>query len=224
MRYTFTATGIPKVVVLRGTAAPKIDSGFAKYSVIDRPKKTGSVQYEGLDPIRMSLPVLFDGWIQRTPVEDDIQNMIRMQREVTGSNQDSQPPDVRVNQGTAGGIPIKDTIWKIESIDWGDVQIWDFQTRGVLVRFRQDAVIHMLERVDSDTLGVGANLSGISRVTDPPKGSHNSHLVVAGETLPQIAIKEYKGNRSAWKAIAKANGIRDPRSIKDWVGKTLRLP
>jgi nucleoid-associated protein YgaU len=112
--------------------------------------------------------------------------------------------------------------WKIESIDWGDNQIWDFSTSGVLTRYRQDATVHLLEKVVAETVAIGAGLPGNSRSTAKSGGVHGTHVVQQGETLAQIAVKEYKGDRSKWRDIAKANGVIDPRSIV--VGQTLVLP
>jgi nucleoid-associated protein YgaU len=47
---------------------------------------------------------------------------------------------------------------------------------------------------------------------NPTSGSREArrtHRVVAGDSLPQLASREY-GDATAWRVIAEANGIDDP--------------
>jgi nucleoid-associated protein YgaU len=50
---------------------------------------------------------------------------------------------------------------------------------------------------------------------------HRTHRVVAGDTLQSLAWREY-GDATAWRAIARANGIDDPMRIP--VGTELLIP
>src|SRR5690606_25377152 len=53
--------------------------------------------------------------------------------------------------------------------------------------------------------------------TPPPRqnptsgalATHRTHVVVAGDTLPSVAQREY-GDPTRWRALAEANGIDDP--------------
>jgi nucleoid-associated protein YgaU len=50
-----------------------------------------------------------------------------------------------------------------------------------------------------------------------------TYTVKQGDTLPKIAARaDVYGDAGKWKAIAHANGIRDPRSLK--VGRVLKIP
>lgn len=222
-QYTFSAPGtnIPTVRVLRGDGGPKISGGLAKWEVVDRPKRKGVTQYVGLDPLRLDVPILFDGWKIGLPIRGDMNSLMLMQREVQG-----EPPKVKINLGVAGGLPIwvQSTSFVIEGVDWGDDQIWE-KFSGQLVLFRQDAVVHLLEHIATTELSVGASGSGIGPargIGGTPQGAkHRRHRVKTGEDLPIIAVKEY-GNRAKWKIIAQANNIKDPRHVT--VGQVLRLP
>jgi nucleoid-associated protein YgaU len=54
-----------------------------------------------------------------------------------------------------------------------------------------------------------------------PKPRHHYVIVKRGDTLSEIAVREYK-NAKWWRNIAKANKIRDPKNLK--VGQRLRMP
>lgn len=223
MNYVITSPGLATVRVMRGESPPIIDSGGPKYEVIDRPKQKGATRYVGSDPYRVSLSVMFDGWMSEEPVEIPIANLMRMYQESTSDSQSADTPDVFVNAGSPGGLPKHGIAWKMEAPDWGTNQIWKPNPNGVLVRYRQDAVIHLLEKVAVDTVVIGSENPGLTRVTGNKGATHSVHIVKPGETnLGQIAVFEYKGDRSKWRDIAKANGIRDPRNIH--VDQKLILP
>lgn len=223
MRYTFSAPGtqIPMVRVYRGATGPKIASGFAKITVTDRPKRMGVTTYNGTDPIMLSIPILFDGWKNDNPVEDEIRNLMSMSHEIDG-----EPPAVRINVGIAGGLPIEPTgiDWLISNIAWGDDQIWDFQDNGSLVRFRQDAVVQAVQKVDPEVVAFGQKMPGNTRGGKKGKGGGkhpSTYVVKAGDTFPKIAIAIFH-NRNRWREIAKLNRVTDPRAVK--AGNTIKLP
>jgi nucleoid-associated protein YgaU len=89
---------------------------------------------------------------------------------------------------------------------------------GVAVRYRQDVVVNLLQYVHPESLGAPKPpSSGGGR----PHPKHRFHYVKKGQTLRKISALEY-GNQRWWRDIAKANKIRDPKSLK--VGQRLRLP
>jgi nucleoid-associated protein YgaU len=109
----------------------------------------------------------------------------------------------------------------IQDISWGTNVIYDFNDSGSLVRYRQDAVIHLLQRVAADIVELSSKAPGNTRGTTAKGARHSTHVVKTGESLPSIAVKEY-GDRDKWKVIASANNVRDPRHPK--VGTRLKLP
>jgi nucleoid-associated protein YgaU len=59
---------------------------------------------------------------------------------------------------------------------------------------------------------------------NPTSGSllgHRTHRVVAGDTLPSIAYREY-GDPNGWRRLAEANRIDDPLRVRD--GTVLHVP
>jgi LysM repeat protein len=110
--------------------------------------------------------------------------------------------------------------WVMESIQWGT---------NVMKRewFRQDAVVNLIEYIDEDRVAFrNIDLPSISpqeEEASPSPPSHQHHKktqhgwpkwysVMPGDTLPKIAAKFYHDS-SMWPRIARANHIRDPRSI-----------
>jgi hypothetical protein len=61
--------------VLAGEGAPTLAGGFAKWGVIDRPRRVGMTVLQGYDPMTMDVPVRFDDVIHQAGVdlERDIQ-------------------------------------------------------------------------------------------------------------------------------------------------------
>lgn len=228
--YVFSSPGssIPTVRVPRGDGVPTITKGGPQYSSVDRPKRVAATEYTGTAALGMDVPVLFDGMSggfgNDTSVETDINNLRRMYSAPNGI-----PIIVRINESIGGGLPIDPSGFDfvIENISWGsNYVVWDFDDGGTLVRFRQDAVVSLLEWVDPELLKVGAAGAGTgnkSNTATPLGALHKTHLVKSGETLTTIAIIEY-GDRSKWRAIGQAQkpAINDPRNVK--TGQILRLP
>jgi len=63
--------------------------------------------------------------------------------------------------------------------------------------------------------------SATGSTTAQPKPAPRTHLVVRGDTLAAIA-KRYYGDARRWPAIAEANRVTDPKSLK--VGQKLLIP
>jgi len=209
-RITFrTVNGsVKSVTCMRGEAPPKLTDGFGGWEVQDRPKLVGATLWKGKSPLAMDIPVIFDGWVDLEPVEDDITRITHM---AWPPKPHAEPPKVKVGGGTPG-----DTYtWVISDITWGDEQIWAWY-RGSMVRYRQDAVIKLLQHVD---------IAKVKAMRPMVAGAGATHVkfyrVKKGDTLPKIAVKVY-GDRSKWKNIAKANKIRDGQKLV--VGRQLRIP
>lgn len=96
--------------------------------------------------------------------------------------------------------------------EWGTARTTSFD--GVLSSFSVD---YSLFDVDGKPLRATCSLSIEEAGTDAPRqnptsGAENArrtHRVVAGDSLAQLAWREY-GDATAWRVIAEANGIDDP--------------
>jgi hypothetical protein len=197
--YLIRGTNGMSVMCYRGQEAPKLMSGGARYSVVDRARRKSTIQWDGDDPYRMDLPILLDGWMGHTSVEHDVallNNMVRSPGDLI------PPPQVYID----GAVPVKGAKWVIETIDWGDMVIWsndnpranqgDFHGHGY--RVRQDAVLHLLQFLEPKVLQVSTPNMSIP-IT-----------VKAGETAASIA----KDNNIPVADLLRANNIRDGKTIK----------
>jgi|SRR5215469_6028550 len=192
------------IKVLRGSAAPQITGGGARYDTIQRPRRNGQIQWTGDDPYTMDVPILFDGWDQ------EIVSMRNVERDIQQVNNMMHSPGAWVAPVTikiTGAVPVKGGTWVITGIDYGDMVIWDTDKHGKGYRMRQDAVLHLLQFLPETVLRLNTKA-----------GTTIPHVVKAGETLQSIANRA----KTTPAAIKKANNIRDPKSIK--AGQRLLVP
>lgn len=219
---TFSAEGIASVTVMLGDATVQIPSGYGGWTVVSRQRRVGLTVWNGKDPLRMTIPVLFDGVADSLSQEILISRLSRMALPPTTGG---EPPTVTaVGPGVPKPGPVK---WVIENLQWGQNVIWDFANNGVMARLRQDCVVNLLEYRAPDRAAFRSllpaskkTLTGASSVGWP-----KSYVVRKGDTLSAVAVRFYK-DASKWKQIASANGIRDPNAVNTskWIGKTIRIP
>ena len=208
---TFTSSHVDDVRVLKGDGAPKITDGYATWEQVDRPRRRSLTIWRGSAPLRMEVPVMFEGWHGNEGQEHDISKISRM---ASMQGQD-EPPVVKVH---GYGIPIAGPHhWVIEGIDWGDKVIWGHNNKGDLVRLRQDATIKLLQFVADDR----TKFSKLA--ADKPGGGlwPKHYIVKRGDKLQKIAARFYH-DHTKWKLIARANNIKDPKHLQK--GRVLIIP
>ena len=200
------------VLALRNADPPTVTGGYGGWEVVPRPRRTGLTQWVGKDPIRVKIPIIFDGWESGHGIEEEIGKLVAIS--VPGANQ-AQPPTLDIQ----GAVPAKwVTKWVIESLEFGQNVIWARRDDGSTYRLRQDVVVNLLQYIDEDRVFGNAPKP---KPRKRPKPKHRFHIVRAGETLRSIAAKEY-GNQKWWRDIASANNIRPGERLR--VGRRLRMP
>lgn len=105
---------------------------------------------------------------------------------------------------------------------WGSINFTSVVTQAdqTFVMFRDDG-IPVRARV-ALSFSEFTNVELEAKETKRETADYTKVLTVnAGDTLPQIAVREY-GSPSLWRAIAAANAVSDPRRIP--VGRQLVLP
>lgn len=221
---TFSADGIADVTALLDETPANIPSGYGGWTVISRARRVGVTVWQGKDPIRLAIAILFDGLIDRTSQELAISRLSRMALPPKGGG---EPPVVTWD---AAGVPKPGpTKWVIENLQWGTSKVvWDFANNGVMARLRQDCVVNLLEYRADDRTAFKGILPGSSKSTNAgasKSGWPKRYVVKAGDTLAKIAIHFY-GDSKKWKDIADANGIRDPAIVASgqYKGKTIIIP
>ena len=109
---------------------------------------------------------------------------------------------------------------------------WVIQTVTLSERLRRDSdgatsrvqvAFDLLEYRPGDVVIVKSDPAKRStqRNGTPPRSKAKTYTVKKGDTLSKIAAR-LLGSASKWQAIAKANGLRNPNSLK--VGQVLKLP
>lgn len=189
--YQFRATNGASVLCRRGSEAPKLISGGARYDVVNRARRKSTVQWNGDDPYRMDVSILLDGWMSNTSVESDVSKINQMMQSPGAL---IAPVQVYVD----GGVPVKGAKWVVENIDWGDMVIWTTDHSGNGYRLRQDAVVHLLQFVEASVLQVNNPNTAIPII------------MKAQQTLQTIA----KDFNIAISSLQKANNVRDTKSVK----------
>lgn len=206
---------------MSGDTPAQITGGYGGWDVVNRPKRKGLTQWNGKDPMRLQLPIMFDGWMDRDSQEIPISRLHRMSLPPAGVKQ-GEPPIVAVG---GNGVPHSGIErWVIENLLWGTNVLWDKDRSGSMSRMRQDCVVNLIEFVDEDRVA----FSGIAvqPTTTPPKstGQGNRALqytVQQGDSLTRIAADVY-GDSTAWSVLAVANDLRDPGALIP--GETLVIP
>jgi nucleoid-associated protein YgaU len=191
----------------RGTSSPKIISGGARYNQVNRPRRRSVVQWDGDDPWRMDVPVIFDGYIGVQPPSYPSISVERDIRKVTQMEQSRGDLITPWTFYLDGGLPVVGAVWVMEGIDWGDVVYWEPDNHGSGYRVRQDATFHCLEYVAETVL----------QINKPPPMSV-PYIVKRGDTLALIAARHH----STEAALKTANNIRDGKALKP--GITIMIP
>jgi LysM repeat protein len=197
--------------ILKGETPPKLTDGFGGWDVTQRPKQVALSTWSGVNPFRLAIPVVFEGWGEGAGQEIRIHKLERMALPVGRGE-----PAVVTLEGS--GLPNRGVKrWVIESLEWGDDVIWDFGDDGSMVRMRQDCTINLLQYVDDDRVAFSKLPNA-----QPGGGTWPKHYVwKRGDTLQRVAARFYH-NSKRWKKIATANNVRDPKNIK--IGRILKVP
>jgi LysM repeat protein len=219
-KVTFSAAGITPVAVSLGQQPVQVSGGYGGWTIVNRQRRVGLTVWEGKDPIRMIVPIVFDGVLAQESQEVPISRLSRMALPPTGGG---EPPTVRVS-GT--GVPNPGpAVWVIESLQWGTDVLRDFAANGVHARLRQDCTVNLLEYRADDVAALKGLQPGSTRAKKTskaaPAGWPKRYTVKTGDTIAFIAAKFYH-DATKWKRIADANSIRDPSILK--VGRVLRIP
>lgn len=216
-----------------GDDRPNVESGYGGWEEVERPRRSPLTTFKASPALRVSLPILLDGYASGTEVEAPIARLERMARPVAANG---EPPRVFYDaRGSA--LPYQGRGFVIDSISWGDALM---NSRGN--RVRQAATLALLEYVEDVYLAQKsaanrrrAKATAAKRKQGAPAKRITAKKVKAkrigkaatdddfgtGEDLLAIAARVL-GDADRWVEIAQLNGLRDPRAIAP--GQVLRLP
>lgn len=206
------------IPMLLGEGAVRPTAGYGGWEITERPGDVGVTDWEGVEPIQLPIPVLFDAYRFGFGIDAMVASLeafARPPRHVLASG--TEPPTIKVY---GKGIPHRDLLWVMEDLEWGDLT--EFNEYGD--RVRQSFTVTLREFIDP------LKLITLKRPKRKPsvncakaKSRKKRYKIRKGDTFPKIS-KRFLGDAKCWRRITKLNGVRDPKKIKDMVGKTIKLP
>jgi hypothetical protein len=181
-----------------------------KWGTKGRPGKgIREAKFEGMDPGEMDLELWFDTTDTGEPVTkftDKVLALMDLDKKLPGTDEktnNARPPAVRFHWGRMVSWPAL--------VDSVDIEFTYFSAAGVPLRASVDV---SLKQFREDVL----------KKQNPTSGTpfpHRVHRFMPGETLDRISA-QYYGDATRWRALATANGIEDPLSIRP--GSLLVIP
>jgi Contractile injection system tube protein/LysM domain len=177
-------------------------------------KDLPEAQFGGGQPHKLTLSLLFDasekpdGDVRK--VTDKLFAAMSVQQSLATDGNDGRPPTIEFGWGeTSTFKAVADSL---------SVQFLMFRSNGVPVRAQAQLSLTQVERAVGKAPGAAAK--GQNPTTRGVAGLR-SHVVKEGDTLQAIAFRSY-GDPTRWRAIAEANGIDDPLSLRR--GSVLSIP
>lgn len=193
-----------------GQTAPDVADGRGGWSVVDRPRKPGAVEWVGTKPLTASLTLMLDGWAANVSVAP----LVKVIDEMAPSRPTREPKAVYVTNAW----PIPPTVpWQIQAVTWGvDEMLRNAKNHIVRVEVT-------LELVEMRVAEVVLSRTSPAKRSKTASGGGTTRTVTVrrGDTLGGIAAK-YLGSASRWTEIAVENHLRSPNHLV--VGQKLRLP
>lgn len=207
------------------TGAPVVVAGYGGWSRVARPQKKALTEWVGRDSVSIEMAFLVDTLEDNQGIFTETTIGYLEYLAAIGKNEPS-PPLFQLKTNPAPLMPhgfhranwVK---WFIESLTWErDTIIVNASGNRIraggsvtVTQFVQDERLAALSAVQKDK---GKGTGG---------GKRKTYVVKKGDTLHSIAArKDVYGDAKQWKKIADANGIRDGKALKKFIGKEIKIP
>lgn len=199
-----------EVRALLGEDTP-VASGYGGWEEVTRAKRKGFPNWQAQALVRVTVPLILDGWASGAPQDQAIRGLENM----ASKRGNQRPPTVKVD----GPIPHADLVWVVESLDFGA----SLKNEAGQV-LRQEATLGLMEWEDVDLLakrkrgrdGPGGTGRRFTRVRMRGQGSKRRP-----EHLVEVVVRVL-GDSSRWAEVRKLNKIKHPRKLK--FKQKIRLP
>ncbi len=190
------AIGMRNYAVLMGDGSATITGGFGGWTSHERPDNISFTEWNGQEPIRQDIPIMFDGFKHHEDYEATIRSVLQLAR--NGNN----PPPVFTMRGP---IYYRHLRWVLENVTFDEGSRRRSKDGRVI---RQAMTLSVMQYIDADSIDIKKR----KRKKKNGKGNHKPRVVRAKEkdNVIQMAIRFY-GDRSKWKLILKSN----PKLPKD---------
>lgn len=159
-RVKFSAVEINKSFICwLGNDGTKPTGGYGGWDIVNRPRRLSLTQWNGRDPISMEVHLLFDGYANNDPIEDDCKKL----EDMAFNNGFDPPPIVNITGDT---VQHQGLDWVITNITWGD----KINRRLDGQRLRQEATVSIIRYVATDKVQLTAAQRARFKTPKPPKG------------------------------------------------------
>lgn len=187
-----------------GAGAAQISDESGGWEEVERPGDVNMTIWRSAHPLRMTIPILLDGWVKGENQRSKVQLLHGLVRTDEG---DRRPPVFKIY----GNIPFRRHAWVMESIEYQDDPPTLYARSGALLR--QALNLNVIQFVPGQDVKIRKRGKGrFHRVR------HN------GETCLSIAKAEFDHHiHQRAKQIARLNDIRSIRK-KLKKGRLIKLP
>lgn len=211
--------------VLAGETAPTLSDGYAQYNIVERPTRTSLTIFSGLNPLQLTLPVVFEQYINGDGHENE--RAIALLERMAGRGVDplpnGVPPRVNVTCTDSDGTPFSllPRFWQFEGGGTGNLREWlvtgiewdDTALRNENGhRIRQAATITLTQHVAAANVKPSsASKRKKSRDNDQPKIHWKAYYTNSrvNSLRAMLAAHNMAGNNDYLQAAKKKNKIRD---------------
>lgn len=194
--------------------------GYGGWDAVARPRRQALTVWNGRNPFKMTLQIVFDGFVANKPVEVQCSTLERFGLPPTDGE---EPPALRIS---CAAVPHTDLVWVVDNITWEDVE-----RRRDGKRIRQVVTLSLLrhnpgQRLAEYTPSVVARqkATAAARAAATTPGAsvnHKPYVVKDGDTLQTIAAHEL-GDAKRYREIADLNNLRDSKALV--AGQPLKMP
>lgn len=206
-----------RMQALFGPKPPTQSGGYSGWKTIDRPQKRAMTEWQGPQPLKAQLQIMFDGYSTAVRGNSQTRPIAYFQRHFASLNGNVEPEPFRV----LGAWPIDDSIqWVIDDVAPDDDVSLVVVRQSDRVPLRALYTLSLMQFVPGDVI---VKSTAAKRAKDRgSKAKTRSYVVRKGDTLGSIAAKLLGAAKRA-DEIQKLNpGVRDPKKLKP--GLRLKVP
>lgn len=223
IKFTCAAIPAPKneFEALMGTDVPRITGGYGGWEVVDHPRRRGSIEWVGVEPMEMQLELVFDAWAksdrERTDIDEQL-SILEMMAKPYSKTEKPDPtatsPEVHVS-GKA--MPrVKAMPWVITNLTWGSTI---YNTEGDMLR--ATVGVTLLQADQAEYKRPGANPTEARNIRPPGHVRGGVYRWKKGDTWAKIA-QRFMGSKKHATELMRFNKKRKGDKIK--VGFVVRFP
>lgn len=208
--------GLNSIHLPMASEAPKPAGGVGGFEEVGIAKRKTAVEFKGIPAFTQMISLMADAYASSTSRGSGSLEGVRLalERMSTPKTVGANPPVVFV----AGPVWHPEKRYFINGIDWSNVIR---SASNELIRFQAD--VTLVEAHDPEEL-IRMKRSMKGKNTECISEFRATYKIKKGDTFPKIARMFMPGGAKCARAIMRYNNIRDPKTIKNMVGKTIKLP